>query len=405
MKNIFVIGGGASGITAAIHAKNANTNVTIIDRQSDLGKKILVTGNGKCNYFNEDMNKSHYHSSSNYDFSIINETNINKVKSFFNTLGVVPYIKNGYYYPHSNQAISILNTLNKELRIRNINVITDEIVKSIEYKNNIFNIKTNLNNYECDKVIFTTGSKAYYKFDNNSYEILSNLGHTIIPVLPALVQIKCNDKIFKEIKGVRTNAKLSLYENNELVKESTGELQITDYGLSGICAMQLSSLIAIGLNKKYEEEIKINFVSDLFNTKEELKEYLLSKKELDRTIQEHLDNLMNYKLTNMFIEYTGITGYETIEELSGKELDKLCSLITNMSFKVTGTNDYQEAQICSGGVSLDEVDMNTLESKLIPNLYFAGEVLDVDGECGGYNLGFAWISGIISGESAGDNND
>ena len=107
----------------------------------------------------------------------------------------------------------------------------------------------------------------------------------------------------------------------------------------------------------------------------------------------------------MFIEYTGITGYETIEELSGKELDKLCSLITNMSFKVSGTNDYQEAQICSGGVSLDEVDMNTLESKLIPNLYFAGEVLDVDGECGGYNLGFAWISGIISGESAGDNND
>ncbi len=404
MKSIFVIGGGAAGITAAINAKNSNTEITIIERQSDIGKKILVTGNGKCNYFNEDMTPSHYHSSSNYDFSIINETNIKKVNEYISSLGIIPSIKNGYYYPHSNQAISIVNTLNKELKIRNINVITDEIVKSIEY-NNTFIITTNQNKYECDKVIFTTGSKAYYKFDNNSYDILFNLGHTIIPVLPALVQIKCNDKIFKDIKGVRTNALVSLYENNILLKESSGELQITDYGLSGICAMQLSSLIAIGLQNNKSEIIHINFLSDLFNTSKELKDYLLSKQELNRTIQEQLDNLMNYKLTNMFIKYTGITGYEQISELTNKELDKLCSLITDMSFEATGVNDYTDAQVCSGGVSLDEVDMNTMESKLIPNLFFAGEVLDVDGDCGGYNLGFAWISGIIAGLSAGDNND
>ncbi len=405
MKNIFVIGGGPAGITAAINAKNNNTDVTIIERQNDIGKKILVTGNGKCNYFNEDINPEHYHSSSNYNFSIINQDNIKKVKEFMTSLGIHPTIKNGYYYPHSNQAISILNTLNKELGLRGINVITDEIVKTIEKdEHDKFIIKTNRGIYNCDAVIFATGSKAYYKFDNTSYDILANLGHTIIPVLPALVQIKCNDKIFKDIKGVRTNALVSLYEDDLLVKESTGELQITDYGLSGICAMQLSNIIAIGLKNNRKEVVHINFLADLFNTKEELKEYLLNK-HINRSIQEQLDNLLNYKLTNMFIEFASLTGYETITDLSDEELDKLCSLIIDMKFNATGVNDYQDAQVCSGGLSLDEVNMNTLESTLVPNLYFAGEVLDVDGDCGGYNLGFAWISGIVAGASAGEKHD
>ena len=169
--------------------------------------------------------------------------------------------------------------------------------------------------------------------------------------------------------------------------------------------MQLSNLIAIGLQQNKKEIIHINFLADLFNNKAELKKYLFSKQGIVRSIQEQLDNLLNYKLTNMFLEYVGISGYETVSELSSSDLDKLCSLITDMSFNAVDTNGYSDAQICSGGVSLDEVNMQTLESKLIPNLFFAGEVLDVDGDCGGYNLGFAWISGIIAGTKAGETHD
>ena len=408
MKRIFVIGGGAAGMTAAINSKRMNSEVTIIERLNDVGKKILVTGNGKCNYFNDDMNPKYYHSSSKYDFSgIINETNIVRVLMFMKSLGVEPSIKNGYFYPHSNQAISMVNTLNKELKVKGINVITDEIVNSITKEGKIFKIKTNMNTYECDAVVLATGSKAFYKFDNNSYSIPASFGHTIINVLPSLVQIKCEGKYFKDIKGVRTNAKVSLYTDKELTKESTGELQITEYGISGICAMQLSGLVSINESKNKESIIKVNFLPDLFNTKEELKLYLKNKNVItqNRTITDLLDSLLNYKLSNMFINMYKLTGYESLDEIEDNILNKLCESIISFEIKAYSTNGFNEAQVCSGGVSLDEVNMNTMESKLVSELYFAGEILDVDGDCGGYNLAFAWISGIIAGMNAGEIRD
>ena len=168
--------------------------------------------------------------------------------------------------------------------------------------------------------------------------------------------------------------------------------------------MQLSGLINIGLSFNKAEIIRVNFIPDLFTNALELKEYLLKKNEynINRSISEHLDNLLNYKLTNMFIKEVKLTGYEQLDEIDDHILTKLCELITDYYFVAIGTNDYIDSQVCSGGIDLNEVNMQTMESKIIPGLYFAGEVLDVDGECGGYNLGFAFISGLIAGTKAGE---
>lgn len=411
MTKVIVVGGGASGLTAAITLAKRGLEVIILERNESLAKKILMTGNGRCNYWNENQEILHYHSS-NKEFlhEIITKKNREKVLKFFEHLGVIPKVKNGYYYPYSNQAVSIKAALLNEIESLNIKVINNVFVETIKKKENQFVVKTNKESYMSDVVILATGSKAAPKTgsDGNGYTLAKHFGHTIIPVLPALTQVYGESSYYKDWNGIRTDVKISLYENGKLIKEEVGEIHLTDYGISGICTFDLSGYVSKGLSQNKEEMITINFLPDL-NIKDtnEFVEWLDKRNHLlkNRTIAQLFDGFIHYKLVYLFLKLSHISADSYWNDLSDEKKNELVSYFLEYKLKAVKTSDFDKCQVCSGGVSLEEIDTSTMESKKIKNLYFTGEILDVDGDCGGYNLSFAWISGILAGSAVGDKND
>ena len=410
MNKIIVIGGGASGLVAAIKAKNDNNEVIILEKNSVCGKKILVTGAGKCNYLNENLDSSFYTGlyTNNLD-KIINDENKKLVLAFFDKLGIIPRIKNGYYYPYSNQAVSIQNALIIEAKNKGIKIINDIIVKDAKYDNN-YTVITNNGNYECDVLVLATGSRAFYDCDENDigYKILRKFNHNIIKPLPGLVQLKGNESYFKEWAGIRTDAKLTLFINDEKIDEETGELQLTNYGISGICVLGLSNSAVRALDNNKKVSININFLDflNIYN-KEMFIKFLdeRNSKMHNRTISELFDSLLNYKLTNLLLKLSKINLNSKFEDLNDIMLNSVYNNLINFKLNISGYNSFKEAQISLGGLSLKEVNINTLESLKQDNLYICGELYDINGKCGGYNLAFAWITGLIVGNYLGGLND
>lgn len=403
MSKVIVIGAGASGLAAAIMLSRNNNEVIILERNNICGKKLLITGSGRCNYFNSDFTTSHFNSSNRKLLeSIINDKSKDEVLDFFNSIGIIPTIKEGYYYPYSNQASSIKNALEKEVINSNVRIIYNTYVKDIVKNNNEFIITTDNKTYNCEKVVVATGSKAYKKTgsEGNLYEVLKKLGHNIIKPLPALVQLKAEEKYLKEWKNIRTKATLKLYENNKFIKEEIGEVQLTDYGISGICTMNLSSIVARSLDQGKKIDIEINFYNEL-NSIDSFINFMNSRDILlkNRTISELLEGIMNYKLANLLIKLSNININSKWSNLKKEEKVSLAKNIISHKLNIIGTNSFDTSQTCSGGVALFEVNLDTMESKIIDGLYLIGEILDVDGECGGYNLGFCFITGIKAGNS------
>lgn len=395
MKKVFIIGGGASGLTAAIKASK-NYDVTIIEKNEKLGKKILITGNGKCNYWNENQDLSYYHSSGNYK-KIVNQINLVKAHAFLDSIGIVPFIKNGYYYPNSNQAISVVNALVDEAINSGVKIITEEVTK-VEKKDNLFIIN---DKYEADYLIVATGGCAAPKTgsDGFGYKIAQSFGHNIIKPLPALVGLETEEKL-KELAGIRLIGDVKLLINNEIVQEEFGEIQINDYGFSGIPILQISSKAIKELDNNKNVYLSINLLPNIASDILGLRSFLkVQDRHLNnKSISQILDQLFNYKLSNYLLKISKIDNNAKIDKLSNDELDLLCHNILNFGFKVISDHGFDNAQTTSGGVDLKEINLDTLESNKVKGLYFCGEVLDVDGACGGYNLSFAWISGLIAGE-------
>jgi hypothetical protein len=401
LKKVIIVGAGVSGLTSAIILKRRGFDVLVLEKNQKALKKALITGSGKCNYFNSSFNSS-YFTSNNIQMldNIINDENILKVNEFFNSIGLIPKIKNGYYYPLSMQAIAVSNSLLTEVKNLNIPIIYDSVVKNITYDNE-FILNVNDKIYKADKVIIATGSKAYYETEAIDYilESLKKLGHHIIPIYPGLVGLKAKGNYFNMWVGTRVSAKLSLFINDEFIKETKGELQLTDYGVSGICAMILSNKITPKL-KTNNIEITINFLDSLnINTKEEALNFLEKRNNtlLNRTISELFDSILPYKLSNILIKLSEIQIDTKFENIKKDNLDKLLNNLINFKLEIIDSNSYDKAQICVGGVDISEINLKKMESKLIKNLYITGEVLDVAGDCGGYNLGFAFMSGILAG--------
>ncbi|MBR3198851.1 MAG: aminoacetone oxidase family FAD-binding enzyme [Bacilli bacterium] len=397
MNDIVIIGGGASGMTAAIIAARKNKKVTILEKNDKLGKKILVTGNGRCNYFNEEINISHYHSDNEEDLkNIITKENKEKVISFFDSLGIIPKIKNGYYYPITKEATTILNALTYEIKRLNIKVITNTEVTEIK-KEDYFIINPNKENIKAKKIIITTGSKAAPKTgsDGMGYSLAKSLNHTIIDPKPALVQLKGKGDYFNKWNGIRVEATLSLHEDDKFIKEETGELQLTDYGISGIVTFNLSRYIARNINN-HKETININFMPWLNEDPHKwLKKQIIN---LNLPITETLERFLNYKLVNIILKKSNIKTNDW-NKINDKEFSNIIKNLTKFEIEIESVNSFDKSQICSGGIPLPEINLKTMESLKTKDLYFAGEIIDIDGDCGGYNLGFAWISGIISGEN------
>lgn len=405
MKKIVVIGGGVSGLIAAIHAKNKNNRVIILERNNTCGKKILVTGNGKCNYSNSNQDINHYHSSSSDNLeSIINQVNISAFLDFYKSIGIIPKVKNGYYYPYSNQAVTVQQALLRKVSELDIDIKTSTYVDDIAVNGNSFKVKTNNGIIDADIVIIACGGKSYSKLgtDGNGYQLLKKLGHNIIPVVPALTQIKVFENI-KDLAGVRSEVSITLIEDDKNIKSEIGEVQFTDYGISGICSMQLSKYISYGIMGKKCEKIVINFVSDIAKSKEEFIRFIESNNWLDFEVGSLLDSLLNYKVTNYILKETKIAGNVKIKNLSDDEIEILVNYLINFTLTATGTNTFDNSQVSAGGVDLKEVDLTTMESKIIPNLYIVGEIVDVDGDCGGYNITFASISGMLAGMEVNKN--
>ena len=407
MKNVFIIGGGASGLVAAIYSARKGNRVTILERNSSCGKKLLMTGNGHCNYGNEDQSLTHYHSSrSDLLSTIISSKSLEEITSLFSKIGIIPKIKNGYYYPFSNQATSIKEALLNEAIHQGVHMITDTFVTKIVKNDSGFTIETEGPTYQADQVIISTGSKAFPKTgsDGNGYELAKSFGHQIIEVLPSLVQCCGEEKYFKDWKGIRAEVIVSLYEENKKIQEQAGEILLTDYGVSGICILNLSEYISKGLNKGISEQIRINFIPWFEEvSKDKVIDFLTDRERLmsKRTVEQLLEGFLPYKLIHVMLKKCHISRESTWSMLSTKEKDLLVTHLMAFPVDITSTKSFDAAQVCSGGVCLSEINLETMESKKVSGLYFTGEIIDVDGDCGGYNLTFAWISGMLAGKASG----
>lgn len=403
MKKVVIIGGGASGLISSIFAKNKDNEVIILERNSICGKKILATGNGRCNYWNEDQNLRHYNSTSkNLLEKIITLDNQKQIMTLFNRIGIVPKIKNGYYYPTSNQAISIRNALVTEATKLGVKIYQDALVDKVTYSNNKYIVEFNNKKIIADSLIIATGSKASPKTGSTGigYTLAKSLGHTIIEPLPALVQLVGQGKYFTSWDGIRSDVNVSLYASNKLIKEETGEIQLTNYGVSGICIFNLSRFASAYLKENKKVEVVINFLPWL---KEDAITYFDRRTSLmpNRTIFELLEGLLNNKLLNTFLSILKLDESREWTNMSKQEKINLINILTNFHLPIIDTKSFDNAQVCSGGVDLSEINPNTMESLINKNLYIVGELLDVDGDCGGYNLSFAWISGMLAGKSIG----
>lgn len=393
---VVIIGGGASGITSAITARRKGYDVVVLEKNSSLLKKLKITGNGHCNYYNEDQDLCHYHSDNSELISMmINSVNLENVSLFFDSIGMIPRIKNGYYYPFSNQAISVCSSLILEAQKLGVVLDTDVEVQEVK-KSNRFQIITTNGVYEADKVIVSTGGMSYQKTgsDGFGYKELKRLGHNIKLLLPGLTPlIIANPK--KEWKGIRTDVSISLLENNKLVRKESGEIQLTEDGISGICTMQLSSYISKGLYLGKDERIKINFLPFIDEDKFFVFMDNRSKKMKNRTIMELLEGVLNYKLISVILKKEQNLIWD---ECNNKEREFIKKNLLSYMVEVVDTKSFNYSQVTLGGVSLLEVNLETMESKKVKDLYITGELLDITGDCGGYNLTIAWITGLIAGE-------
>ena len=398
---IAVIGGGPSGLVASINAKNNFNEVYLFDKNPDFGKKLLLTGNGKCNYWNEFQDISKYHSTNNDALKrIITTNNLRRTKEFLDSLGIIPNIKNGYYYPFSNQSASIKTILVEEAMNKGVIFKTNTEIKDIIKDKNFKVYYDNLCE-EFDVVVIATGSKSYKKTgsDGYGYNIAKSFNINVLNISPSLVQLVTDTGLEKKWAGIRTLVKININE-----KEEEGEIQFTDYGISGICVFNISRNIAINLANKKKQKVKINFIPWFNGNNEEFLKYLnlLDIKLNKKNIANLCDGFLNYKLTNVLASKSKIDNNKKWSELTNTEKMTFINNIHNLEVDVIDTKGFESAQVCSGGISLDEMNYETLETKKVSNLYFCGEVLDVDGDCGGYNLSFAFLSGLLVGRSIYD---
>ncbi len=389
LSKIVIVGAGFAGISAAISAKNNKNEIILLEKRNVVGKKILVTGNGRCNYYNDFQNDNCYHSSNdNFTKNLKDEAHI--VRDFYSDLGIIPYIKDGYYYPYSKEASSIRNVLIRKCESLGIKIITSYTVNSIKKDDNKFIINDDIT---CDKVILATGSMAYYKDDEQliGYDIAKSFGHNIIKCLPSLVQLKGKGNFFKKWAGVRSEVEIGLYIDDKLKCKEKGEIMLTDYGISGICVFNISGYASRAINDNSKVRVSINFVPWM---KDNIYEYLNNRNE---KLSDVLEGMLNAKLVSLILDECKVNSDITFKELSNSMKDKIIRYLIDFKLDIVGVNDFDKAQVSSGGVDTLEIDRNTFESKLVKGLYIIGEMVDVDGICGGYNITFATLSGIKAG--------
>lgn len=407
MNKIAVVGGGASGLVAAIAAARMNhqAQITIYEKKDSAGKKILATGNGRCNLTNKDMRTSCFRSE-NILFveNVLGKFGYEDTIAFFDSLGLMTKSRGYYVYPLSDQASTVLELLKLELKRLHVNICTDMQITEINPVSGGFSIKTDKDKKmkKADAVILACGGKANSKLgsDGSGYTLAKSLGHSMVPVVPALVQLKVKNHPFAKASGVRTDAGVTAICNGKEMASDHGELQITAYGISGIPVFQISRYIARALYEKHPAKVRIDFLPG--QTEDQLLTLLLQRKKgrESMTCADYLIGIFHQKLIPRFLEQARIRMHTKVEELSMQQIESLVQVVKNTVVTIETTNGFDNAQVCAGGIRTEEIDVDTMESKYIKNLYLTGELLDVDGICGGYNLQWAWATGYLAGVAA-----
>lgn len=402
---VLVIGGGASGMMAAISAASMGAYVTVYEKEADCGKKLLRTGNGRCNLGNKELRTDYYHS---YDNELLdnyfNKFDEDDTIRTFRSLGLIIKEIGGYFYPFCEQASVVRDVLRDNMLSYDIKLHTDTTVtKIVKQGPDRFLVTTKDGTKEFDRVILACGSyagldkKDRISGEYDGYSLAYNLGHTIVPVKPALTALKTSDDIIKIASGVRCEALITLTKDGAYVGSEYGELQIADYGLSGIPVFQLSHYVGADSDGKYE--LKIDFMPGM-NEDDYIS--LMQGRMLQyqgMSVSQFLLGTINTKLIDMLLRVAKLDPEDKICDETEDKVITLVGLIRCFTVSVKGTRDYAHAQVCSGGVPLREIDDNCASIKT-PGLYICGEMLDVDGACGGYNLQWAWTTGYIAGRAA-----
>ena len=406
-RHVIIVGGGASGLVAAISAAREGIDVTIVEQKDRLGKKILSTGNGRCNLTNEYMEASCFRGD---DTSIVSKVldvfGYRETMHFFEELGVILKSRNGYVYPLTDQASTITDVLEMEIKRLGVNVLLGESVKNISKTKRGFIICTTETTLQGDAVILATGGKAASTLgsDGSGYTLAKSFGHKVSAVVPALVQLIGKGNFYKQISGVRTQAKISLFVNDERVCDDTGELQLTNYGISGIPVFQISRYAGKALREKKSVIVEADFIPNM--TDNEFKDFIQKRMELHgyKTAEAFLVGIFHKKLIGLLLKASRINTTEIMKTVTQEKINKLISLGKHFRIEIEGINDFEQAQVCAGGVLTSELNTQTLESIYVDDLYIAGELLDIDGICGGYNLQWAWSTGYIAGKCAAKGN-
>lgn len=404
-KQVAVIGGGAAGLTAAIWAARSGASAVILEHTDRVGKKILSTGNGRCNLTNSKMEASCYRSGDpQFPMEAISQFGWKDTLRWFSSMGLLCRCRmESYYYPMSDQASAVLDCLRMECGRLGITIRTgiqpERIRRMREGRRSFYEIMTDQGEVRADAVILACGSKAAPNTgsDGSGYELAKSLGHRIIKPLPALVQLRCQGNHYRQLAGIRTEADLRLLVNDREMWRERGELQITDYGISGIPVFQLSRFAARGMDEGKKVRVMIDFLP--FMDKKESRIFLEQRfaEFGDRNGEDFLTGVLHKKLAAVLLKMAGIRLDQPVSSASIRQREHLLRAIKEYEALVSSVNPFANAQVCCGGVDVREVDPSTMESRLMGDIYFAGEILDVDGICGGYNLQWAWSSGKAAG--------
>ncbi len=402
---IAVVGGGASGLVSAIFAEGSCDSVCILEGKERIGKKILITGDGKCNLTNRNLSIEHYHSlDKDFVNKVLSKFSNTETEKFFHSLGLLTRTEeDGRVYPYSFQASSVLDVLRFAVSERRVEVRTGFKVKNIKVLKDTFEIESEKSEKVfAKKVILACGgiTAPFTGSDGSGFKIAGQLGHRIIKPLPALVQLKLNSPHLKSISGVRVNAEATLVIEGKVADMLSGEVLFTNSGASGPVVLGLSLKAGIALSMKKKVLLNINLLPDLSKEKIEKTLFEFLSNHPERTISEILIGLLNKRLIPAVLKSSNIDIHKKSKLVLREEVERIIKTISSFEFEVTGTLSFRDAQSTFGGVSLKEVDPETMESKLVKNLFLAGEILDCTGDSGGYNLQWAWSTGFIAGTSA-----
>ena len=394
---IIIIGAGAAGLMAAITSAQKGIKVTLLEQNHKVGKKILVSGNGKCNIDNRYINLNRFHSQNpNFIQEVLEGYDYKVIEKFFTSIGLeLVEWKEGKMFPMSLQASSVVELLEYEAKRVGVEIVCDCEVSSIDKKEDTFTLETSQGSKTCEQLVIASGSAAapHLGGSNSGYAFATKMGHTLIPRHPSLVQLCSEETWVKACAGVKVAGLAKLYANGEYITEKKGDLLFTNYGISGLAILDLSRQVSTRLANFDYCELSLDLMPEL--SKEKLTNLLQNrvKKESEKPLTLWLQGVINKKLIPMILEQSKCK-IRVEDHLNRKEINKLVHAIKNLKLSINDTKGFKGAEVATGGIDTTEINHQTMESTLIPNLYFAGEILDVDGDRGGFNFHFAWVSGM-----------